>query len=151
MAKISASLADVSTEFVPAEPGVYIFEIQDVVEGNKEGRITYQIKSKIMEVVSGVGEDSVNKTVVDFVSIHKADGSLNQYGLITMKRYFEAVLGRENVEVRLAEGDEPDTDELKGQRFKGQIEIDSYFPKGVEEIEENRRYKNVFKAILSAN
>lgn len=150
MAKISASLADVSTEFTPADPGVYIFEITDVVEKDKDGKISYQVKSKILEVVSGIGEDSVGKTVVDFVSIHKADGSINQYGLITMKRYFEAVLGKENVEARLAEGDEPDTDELKGQRFKGQIEISSYFPKGVEETEENRRYKNEFKAILPA-
>lgn len=147
MAKINASLADVSTEFIPAEPGVYIFEIQDVVESTKEGRVTYQIKSKIMELISGVGEDSLNKVVTDFISIHKADGSINQYGLITLKRYFEAVLGKENVEQR---GDDLDTDELKGQRFKGQIEISSYFPKGVEEVEENRRYKNEFKAILPA-
>jgi hypothetical protein len=146
MARIQASLADVSTEFVPSAPGVYIFEINDVVEQTKDGKITYQIKSKIIEPFGDAGDaDSVGKVVTDFISIHSKDGSINQYGLITLKRYFEAVLGKDNVAER---GDDLDTDELKGQRFKGQIEIDSYYPKGVEETEENKRYKNVFKAIL---
>jgi hypothetical protein len=147
MAKINASLSDVSTEFVPAEPGIYILEITDVVETNKDGKTSYQVKSKIAEVVEGVGEDSVGKTITDFVSIHKKDGSINQYGLITLKKYFEAVLGKENVAAR---GDDLDTDELKGQRFKAQVAIDSYFPNGVEQTEENRRYKNEYKAILPA-
>lgn len=147
MARIQASLADVSTEFVPAPPGVYIFEIADVVETTREAKITYQVKSKIEEVVSG-DDEALGKTVVDFISIHKADGSINQYGLITLKRYFEAVLGKDNVEQR---GNDLDTDELKNQRFKGQIEISSYFPKGADESDEaNRRYKNEFKAILPA-
>lgn len=144
MARIAASLADVSTEFVPADPGVYVFLIEDVVENEKDGKISYQIKNRIQENVSG-SDESLNKVVTDFVSIHKKDGSINQYGLITLKRYFEAVLGKENVEAR---GDDLDTDELKNQRFKGQIEVDSYFPNGVEQTEDNRRYKNVFKAIL---
>lgn len=150
MARINASLADVSTEFVPAQPGVYIFEIGEVAESTKDGKITYQVKSKIVDLAdSGSGDaESVGKPVTDFISIHKKDGSINQYGLITLKRYFEAVLGKDNVEAR---GDDLDTDELKGQRFKGQIEIDSYYPSGVEEIEENKRYKNVFKAILPAD
>lgn len=146
MARISASLADVSTEFVPAAPGLYIFEIADVVEQTKDDKTTYQLKNKIVEVVDGSGdEDSLNKTVTDYVSIHKKDGSINQYGLITLKRYFEAVLGKDNVEER---GDDLDTDELKGQRFKGQIEIESYYSTGAEQTEENKKYKNTFKAIL---
>jgi hypothetical protein len=144
MARIQASLSDVSTEFVPADPGVYVFEIEEVEESEKEGKITYKVKNRIKENVSG-SDDSLEKVVTDFISIHKKDGSINQYGLITLKRYFEAVLGKENVEAR---GDDLDTDELKGQRFKGQIEIDSYYSNGVEQTEENKRYKNVFKAIL---
>lgn len=145
MARINASLSDVSTEFTPAAPGVYIFSITDVVEQQKDGKITYQVKTKIEENISG-DDESVNKTVTDFISIHKRDGSINQYGLITLKRYFEAVLGKDNVEAR---GDDLDTDELKGSRFKGQIKIDSYWPTGVDQTDESlKRYKNVFEAIL---
>jgi hypothetical protein len=145
MARIQASLADVSTEFVPADPGVYVFEIEDVEESEKEGKLTYKVKNRIKENVSG-SDDSLEKVVTDFISIHKKDGSINQYGLITLKRYFEAVLGKENVEAR---GDDLDTDELKGQRFKGQIDIESYYPNGVEQTEANKKYKNTFKAILA--
>lgn len=149
MARIQASLADVSTEFVPAAPGVYIFEIADVVEQTKDGKVTYQVKSKIVEPVDGAGDaESVSKTVTDFISIHSKDGSINQYGLITLKRYFEAVLGKDNVAER---GDDLDTDELKNQRFKGQIKIGHYWPNSVPESErneENKRYKNEFEAIL---
>jgi hypothetical protein len=143
MAKIAASLADVSTEFVPADPGVYRFEIDKVEEKEKESRITYQINSKIVSVVSGTGEDSIGKTVVDFIAIHKKDGSINQYGLVQLKRYFEAILGKENVEAR---GDDLDTDELKGGFFVGEIGIESYKANAGQPNEEER-FKNVFKTI----
>lgn len=145
MAKIAASLADVSTEFVPSDPGVYIFEIDKIEEKDKEGRITYQVNSKILSVVSGTGDECIGKTVVDFISIHKKDGSINQYGLVTLKRYFEAVLGKENVEAR---GDDLDTDELKGGQFQGEIGIESYTPPQTDPNNPPEpRYKNVFKTI----
>jgi hypothetical protein len=147
MAKLQASLADVSTEFVPAPPGVYIMEITDVTDKETEGRITYTVKSKIVEIITGDPE-ALNKPITDFISIHKADGSINQYGLIQLKRYFEAVLGKDNVEAR---GDDLDTDELKSQRFKAQVEIESYWKKDTpddQKTEENKQHKNVFKAIL---
>lgn len=138
MGIIHASLADVSTEFVPVEPGVYEFEIQEITSDEKDGRTTIKIKSAITDEGEMQG-----RTITDRISLHKKDGSVNQFGLIQIKRYMEAVLGKEELAERLAAGDQPDTDELKGGHFRGDVKIESY------EQEGQTRQKNEFKAILS--
>lgn len=139
MGIINASLADVSTEFVPVEPGIYEFEIQEVTHDEKDGRTTVKIKSAITDEGEMQG-----RTITDRASLHKKDGSVNQFGLIQVKRYMEAVIGKEELAERLASGDQPDTQELKGGRFRGEVKIRSY----KDEASGEDRQSNEFKAIL---
>lgn len=130
MAKIGASLANVSTDFQDIMPGVYRWQITDVTEhpGKAEqgggATLQYRVKSKILGLAEGGDTDEKNRVFVDFIDLNnRKDGSSNQYGLVQLKRYFEAVLGADVVAER---GDDLDTDELKGQYFDGELAIRTY-------------------------
>lgn len=120
MGKIKASLADVSTEIPLIDPGIYEFEIQKVEERN-DGDVYL-----IYNVVQDAGEMQGRK-LVDYINLKKNDGGQNDYALTTLKRYFEAAFGKE--EVAEWGDDDFDTDELQGKSFRGQVKIDSYTPK----------------------
>lgn len=110
MGKLTASLSEVSTDYVPVTPGMYETEIIDVEEVAGDGGAikAYKIKHKI---TGGDNAEELGKTFKDNCSILKRDGTINTYGLIQLKRYFETILGKDEVESR---GDDLDTDELKG-------------------------------------
>lgn len=136
MAKIRASLADVSTEFPIYEPGVYEFEIVDVTEQEKDDEVVgYRVKSKIMTEGEYYG-----KPMSDFISLVKKNGDVNDIGLSQLRRYFELKLDKDEIDER---GDDLDTDELKGVRFRGQIVIDSYTPEGASEPRRNNKFKAI--------
>jgi hypothetical protein len=129
MGKIKASLADVSTEFFPIDPGEYEMEVVKVEETTSEdGRTVYAIVSK----VSDPG-DFHGRQVWDRIHIHKKDGELNPVGLAQLKRYFEAVVGEER-----ANSDDVDTDELIGGTFQAEVTIESYKDKQGKDRQNNR-------------
>lgn len=118
MAKVKASMADVSTEFTQVGPGVYIFEVQEVkeVEADKKlGRLRYDVKSEVIEVEDGEPEN-LGRTFQDRIHFHKKDGEPNEFGIAQLKRYFEVTVGEER-----ANADDADTDELIGHQFRAQI------------------------------
>jgi len=121
MPRIVASMADVSTDYNPCEPGVARLQIENVEAKTDNGRTTYFIKNKIVEYIEGGKAEDVNRTVTVRISAHKKDGTLNEMGLAELKRYFEVTVGDER-----ANDPDADTDELHGQQFLGQIAIRSY-------------------------
>lgn len=129
ISKLGASLASVSTTFTPVQPETYRFQIADVTEhpgkaeDGKTDTLQYRIKNKVVSLASGEATDEKGRTITDFINIHNKDGSLNQYGLINLKRYFEVVLGEDVVAER---GDDLDTNELKNGFFDADVSIEYY-------------------------
>jgi hypothetical protein len=129
LSKLGASLASVSTTFTPVQPNSYRFQIAEVTEhpgkaeDGKTPTMQYRIKNKVVKLASGEDTEEKNRTITDFINIHNKDGSLNQYGLINLKRYFEVILGEDVVAER---GDDLDTDELKNGFFDGDVTIEYY-------------------------
>lgn len=122
MPRVKASMADVSTDYNPCEPGVARFEIESVEEETaNDGRVSYKMKSKIVEYTDGGKEEDVGRSITNTIYIHKKDGTANEMGIAELKRYFEVTVGEER-----ANSEDADTDELIGQQFLGQIVIRSY-------------------------
>lgn len=137
MGKIRASLADVSTEFKPIEPGIYNFEIDKVEEVEREGNlVAYRVVSKVTD-----DGESQNRQMSDYIAIVKRDGELNEIGLSTLKRYFEVTHGKD--EVADWTDDDYDTDLLQGKQFKGQVVIDSYTKDGETEPRQTNKFKRI--------
>ena len=153
MAKIGASLANVSTEFQDIMPETYRWQITDVTEHkdkaeNGEPTLQYRVKSKIISLANGGDTEEKGRVFVDFVDLNnRKDGSLNQFGLIQLKRYFVAVLGDDVVTER---GDDLDTDELKGQFFDGELSIRQYESKKERNADGTpvMKSQNVLKSIV---
>lgn len=120
MAKVRASLKDVSTQYQPIEPATYEVEVVECTETVKEDdRVYYTIKAEI----KGVFEDGVStasdydkRKITDFIHIHTRDGEINEVGLIQLKRWAEATVGEDR-----ANDDDFDTDEMIGQRCMADI------------------------------
>jgi hypothetical protein len=145
MGLIQASLKDVSTDFKPVEPGIYILEIVEVKEMEKDGVTNaYRVVSQVISESNGV-EDMVGRKVSDFINIITQKGEINEVGLSSLKRYFEACFGKD--EVATWEDADYDTDRLAGQQFRGQLKIDSYTKPG----ETEPRMNNKFTRIDSVN
>lgn len=118
MPKVRASLADVSTEFKPAEPGTYTLKIEDVKDVSQGPNEAYNVIVSIQDP-----GDEYGKKIFDRCGFVTRDGSPNNAGLAQFKRYFEAVLGKE--EVALPEF-EYDTDAIIGQMIQGEVTIESW-------------------------
>jgi hypothetical protein len=134
MAKIKASLAEISTEFKPLEPGLYRLEITKVEEIEKNGVfVAYRIASKV------VGGEFDGKPFSEYIHIRKPDEEINPeaIGLATVKRYFEVTHGKATV----AEwsDDDFDTDLLIGKQFEAQVKIESYTKEGETEARKSNR------------
>lgn len=123
MPRVHASMADVSTDFSPIEPGVHRYEIEEVTEHKDEqtDRIHYALKCKVVEVIEGGDEKDVGRSYTDRIHIHTRQGELNEIGLANLKRYFEVTVGEEQ-----ANDPDADTDWLIGQQFLGQTGIQTY-------------------------
>lgn len=135
MAKIKASLADVSTEFKLLPPALYELEITKVDEIENAGELkAYRISSK---VVGGGEPEQMDQTLSDYINLRLKNGELGEPGLATIKRYFEVTHGKE--EVATWNDDDYDTDLLIGRRWRGQIVIDSYTKQGETEPRQNNK------------
>lgn len=122
MPKINApSMADVSTEFVLIEPGTKQFKILEAPVNTNGGRQNVAIKLEVQDP----GDDH-GRTVKDTIHLHKKNGEENPVGLAQLKRYFEAVLGQEQV-ATMASADY-DTDMIVGGIVLGEVYIEQ-FPK----------------------
>lgn len=119
MPKVQATLADVSTDFTPAEPGTYALLIEEIEDKTEQGREAYNIILTIDEP----GTDEHGKKIWDYISLSKKDKSPNQAGKAQLKRYFEAVFGDETV---ADPSFDYDTDELLKQRVMGEVVIESW-------------------------
>lgn len=115
MPKLNASIADVSTDFVSPDPGIpFTFEIVDIqpLKNNQPGFL----------IVSEVADEGENKgrRMFDRCAEVDEDGTPNQFGPKQIKRYMEAIFGKEVVKQR-GGGDDIDLDELKGGQFTGEV------------------------------
>jgi len=145
MAKIRASLADVSTEYVLPDPGPYVFRVKEITEnvskekapksGMDVERVTYVVKSVIVRDLDG-NEDHVNKPVFDYINIHTKEGELNDISLANLKRYFEAIIPER------ADAEDADTDELVNGEFQAQLYHDSYEDKNTKEERHSAKIKS---------
>jgi hypothetical protein len=126
---IKASMANVSTEYVLPDPGLYRFEVAEIKEetarskapksGQEVERVTYIVKSKIVSDADG-NDEHANKPVFDYINLHTKEGDINEISLANLKRYFEAISPDS------AESEEADTDELVGGHFMAQLYHDSW-------------------------
>jgi len=123
MPRIAASMADVSTDYNPIEPGVHRYEVEEIKEITDENtnRVQYHITSRVVSVEDGGKEEDVGRKYTDRIHIHKKDGEINEFGLAQLKRYFEVCVGDEE-----ANDPEADTDWLLNQQFLAQTEISHY-------------------------
>jgi hypothetical protein len=138
MPRVKASMADVSTDYNPCEPGVAVFQIEEVKENTgDDGRTMYEVRQKIINYQDGGKDEDVGRTVTSRVHIHKKDGTLNDIGLAQLKRYFEVTVGEDR-----ANAEDADTDELLNQQFLGQLVIRSYKSKDALTGEEQDRQTN---------
>ena len=135
MGKINASLSTVSTEFEPLPPAIYDFEIEKIEEVKKNGKDVnaYVIANKV------ISADQHGRVFRDYVTMIDKKGNRNEMGEKSMKRYFETCFGIDEVSgPKQADGsrkggwtdDEFDTDKLKGQRWRGQLDVKSHTPEG---------------------
>lgn len=139
MAKIKASLADVSTEFQPVEPGLYELEVAKVEEVEKNGElVAYRIQNKIT-----TAGDYHGKSISDYIHLKKPGEEIaaGAIGLQTIKRYFEVTHGKE--EVAGWADDDFDTDLLVGKSFQAQVAIDSYTKEGETEPRKTNKFKRM--------
>ena len=117
MGKVNASLADVSTEFVQIASGDYEMKVTEVDESKWETDKILMIKS----VVDQPGNEEYGKPIFDRIHGKKKDGTENEMGYRTIKRYFIAICGEDR-----ANADYLDFDELKNGRFRGIISQYTY-------------------------
>lgn len=114
--KVGASMANVSTTFVPVPPDTYLVTLEKPGFKVKEGRAAYTMQSKI---ISGeeTGAEHTGRTVFDNISMHKKDGTDNDVGASQLKRYIEAA-SPESKEWSEEEWEEYDTDQLAGAQVQ---------------------------------
>jgi len=124
MAKVRAALKDVSTDYTPVNPDLYTVQIAEVVEEVKdEGgleRVNYIIKATILSG-DDTDDEFAGRILTDYIYIHKKDGTINEYGLVQLKRWVEALCGLDR-----AEDPDFDTDEMIGRECYAQTVIEEY-------------------------
>ncbi len=144
MGKINASLASISTEFEPVEPGLYELEItkcEDVMKTDAQGTeqlVAWRVSNKIT-----TPGDVQNKVISDYIHLRQPDDEIaaDAIGLQSIKRYFEVTHGKE--EVAEWSDDDFDTDLLIGKSFQAQVAIDSYTKKGETEPRKTNKFKRM--------
>lgn len=122
MPKVGASMANVSTSFVPVTPDTYLVTLEKPELKTKEGRNTFNVKSVI---VAGdeTGVENAGRSLFDNISMHKKDGEPNEFGSIQLKRYIEAAFP-ESKEWDEQTWDDFDTDALAGRQVKVVVVIE---------------------------
>jgi hypothetical protein len=147
MPRVRADMSSVSTEYNPIEPGAYLVTIEEVKEivDENTSRIVYEVVMRTVDVVADGSEKDINRKLSDRIHFHKKDGTLNEFGIAQLKRYFETALGEER-----ANDEDADTDWLIGQNLIAQIGLDSYKVTDSITQEEQIRTKNVVKKLAAA-
>jgi hypothetical protein len=139
MGRIKASLADVSTEFQPLEPGLFEFEITKFEDVEKNGEfVAYRVSNKVT-----TAGDNQGKVVTEYIHLKKPGEEIapDAIGLQTVKRYFEVAFGKD--EVATWTDDDYDTDKLIGKMFQAQVVIDSYTKEGETEPRRTNKFKRM--------
>ena len=134
-----ADLTEVSTDFEVLPEGDYVVTIKDVVEGKTKKNQLPQVIVQ-MQVTDGNSEFN-GKPISDFITLKQNDGKKNEIGLKQLKRYFEAVLGKE-----AANTTAPDTDLLKDKQVRIMVSVNKYTPEGETEERTNNKIKRIFPA-----
>ena len=130
-----ADMTSISTEFKPYVEGEYrmLIKSTEMHKNNSQLRI-------VCEIEDAPNSDDIGKPFTDFINIVQNDGKLNQIGLATVKRYLEAVFGKDSPESNNA-----DTDPLVGHSVTLYLIEDSYKDKDGKD-RTNNKVKKILKA-----
>lgn len=130
-----ADLTKVSTERETYPEGEYICEIigQEMDIGKKNLIIKHEIESSPEGAHDG-------KQYWNYVNVVQNDGKPNEIGWQTIKRYMEALVGKEAANVS-----NPDTDQLNGQRVGLFLTVRAYKDKETGEDKTANRAKRIWK------
>lgn len=120
MAKVKASLADVSTKYELIPPDAYRLKVEEIKEKTEGGRQNFNIKV----VVNDNGE-SHGKPIFHNIAMHKKDGEPNQAGMADLKRFAEAILGIDPDDEDY-DWDSFDTDDLLKGEFMADVVIENW-------------------------
>lgn len=146
MPKVVASMADVSTEFVLADPATYRLQVVSVDYQTKDAKTssgqdikrgTYVVKSKIIATYPDGETEHQGKPIYDYINIHTKEGELNEISLGNLKRYFEAIAPDS------ADSEDADTDELVNGYFIADVYIDTYESGGQERQSNKIKYTSI--------
>lgn len=127
-----ADLTQVSTTREPLPEGDYVVTI---LESEMNGN-TLVMKTRIEEPSEFAG-----RQFWDWINYIQNDGKINQISLEHIKRYLEAVYGKDS-----PESNQPDTDVLNGHQVKLYLVIDEYKAKGSDETKRNNKVKKILPA-----
>jgi len=133
-----ADLTQVSTTREPLPEGDYVVTI---LESEIQGDRTLVLKTRVEEPA-----EFAPRQFWDYINLIQNDGKQNRISLEHIKRYLEAVFGKDSPE---AEASPPDTDVLNGHTVKLYLIVDEFKPKGWKEGDELSR-NNKVKKILPA-
>lgn len=120
MAKVQASLADVSTKFELIPPDTYRLKLEEIKEKNEGGRQNFNLK-----VVVNDSGDHQGKPIYHNIAMHKKDGTSNDAGAADIKRFAEAILGIDPEDTTY-DWDSFDTDELLKGEFMADVIIENW-------------------------
>ena len=140
MARINASLADVSTKNEPIPPDAYRLKITEIKEKTEGGRQNFNMKLQIND-----GGDYQGRVIFHNIAMHKTDGTPNSIGAADIKRFFEAVLGVDP-EDDSYNWDDVDTDMLLNQEVIADVYIDNWEKKGPDGSVVDKGQNNKIKA-----
>lgn len=144
MAKVNASLADVSTKYELAPPDNYRLKLAEIKEKIEGGRQNFNLKIVINE-----GEQE-GKVVYHNIAMHQLDGEPNEAGARDLKRFAEAILHIEQDDPNF-DWDAFDTDDLLKGEFTGDVYIDAWVKdqgKPTEKKGQNNKLKSQTVAVL---
>ena len=136
-----ADLTNVSTTYQPLPAGSYKTRLKATVE--EEPKLRVIVRHKVVESPDG---ENIGREFTDFIYLMQNDGKPNEIGRKQLKRYFEAVVGKE-----AANTPNPNTDDLEDAEVMVELEQESYTPKATEgqpnpETKINNRVKRVLAA-----
>lgn len=131
MPKVKGTLKDVSTTYIPIIPDDYEFKIEKVEQeieqpssGRPKGQVIDTLHFRVDQPISEEHDRPVRESFYLYAYKNSPEGTLNERAQQDLKRYFEAVFGKEEVETW--EDDDYDTDKLVGGRFRASVYHEPY-------------------------
>jgi hypothetical protein len=120
MAKVRASLADVSTKFELISPDTYRLKVAEIKEKTEAGRQNFNFKI----AVNDSGEHQ-GKIIYHNIAMHTKQGEQNDAGVRDLKRFAEAILGIDPEDDSF-DWDAFDTDDLLKGEFLADVIIENW-------------------------